>query len=116
MASGSRPSMPSFIPRLKNVMTSDELLEYDQPIRHLVIIGGGVIGMEFASIYHAMGSKVSVIEAQDQLLPAMDKEIALKLKMLMNKRGIDIHTAAKVAGIEPVSYTHLLTVDIQSHC
>lgn len=101
LASGSRPSMPSFLPRLKNVMTSDELLEYDQPIRHLVIIGGGVIGMEFASVYHAMGSKVSVIEAQDQLLPAMDKEIALKLKMLMNKRGIDIHTAAKVAGIEP---------------
>lgn len=100
LASGSRPLMPSFIPRLKNVMSSDELLDYDEPIRHLVIIGGGVIGLEFASIYHALGSKVSIIEAKDQILPNMDKEIALKLKMLMSKRGIDIHTASKVAGIE----------------
>ena len=100
LAAGSQPVMPKFFPQLKNVMTSDELLMYDQAISHLVIIGGGVIGMEFASIYHGLGSKVTVIEAQDQLLPSMDKEIALKLKVLMKQRGVDIHTSAKVASIE----------------
>ena len=66
---------------------------------HLIIIGGGVIGMEFASVYSSLGHGVTVIEALDRILPTMDKEIAQNLKMIMKKRNVDIHTGAKVEEI-----------------
>lgn len=68
---------------------------------HLVIIGGGVIGMEFASIYSSLGHPVTVIEAMDRILPGLDKEIAQNLKMILKKRNVEIHTGAKVEEIQP---------------
>ncbi len=100
IATGSRTFVPP-IPGadLPGVVTSDELLEKDSLFEHLVIIGGGVIGMEFASFYSALGKKVTVIEALPRLLPALDKEISQSLKMLLKKRGVDIHTGARVEEI-----------------
>lgn len=100
IATGSVPAMPP-IPgiHLPNVCSSDSLLERTAVYPRLVIIGGGVIGMEFASIYSALGSQVTVIEAMDRILAAMDKEIAQNLKMILKKRNVDIHTAATVASI-----------------
>ena len=100
IATGSKSIRPSFMPDLKGVMTSDELLNNDKPIQHLVIIGGGVIGVEFASIYHNLNTKVTILEAKEQLLPNMDKEIAQNLKMIFKKRGIEVHTSAFVTKIE----------------
>lgn len=100
IATGSVPSLPP-IPGsdLPGVVTSDELLDKKELFDHLIIIGGGVIGMEFASIYSALGRPVTVIEAMDRILPAMDKEIAQNLKMILKKRNVDIHTGARVEEI-----------------
>ncbi len=100
IATGSKTFVPK-IPgaELAGVYTSDELLEQDVLCDHLVIIGGGVIGMEFASYYSAMGKQVTVIEAMPRILPAMDKETSQSLKMLLKKKGVDIHTGARVEEI-----------------
>ncbi|ANU47471.1 dihydrolipoyl dehydrogenase [Enterocloster clostridioformis] len=100
IATGSVPACPP-IPgsSLSGVVTSDGLLDKKDLFEHLIIIGGGVIGMEFASVYSSLGHGVTVIEALDRILPTMDKEIAQNLKMIMKKRNVDIHTGAKVEEI-----------------
>lgn len=100
IATGSVPAVPP-IPGadLPGVVTSDQLLDQDTLSDRLVIIGGGVIGMEFASIYSALGRQVTVIEALDRILANMDKEISQNLKMIMKKRGADIHAGAAVQEI-----------------
>ena len=100
LATGSRPSVPP-IPGVDNpfVVTSDELLELNYVMPRLVIIGGGVIGVEFAFLYRALDTEVTVIEAMPQLLPNLDREIAQSLKMLMKKRGINVYTGARVEEI-----------------
>ena len=102
ICTGSVPSVPP-IPGidLPNVVNSDALLEKKTVFRRLIIIGGGVIGMEFASIYRDLGSEVTVIEALDRLFGNMDKEFSQSLKMLMKKRGVQIHTGAAVQEIRP---------------
>lgn len=97
-----------------NVVTSDELLDKgDDVYDHLIIIGGGVIGMEFACIYSALGAKVTVIEALDRILANMDKEIAQNLKMILKKRGVDIHANAKVERIEQARDGNLLCTYVE---
>ena len=68
--------------------------------KSLVIIGGGVISVEFASVFASLGCQVTIIEAMPRLIPNMDKEISQNLKMILKKRGVDIHTAASVQKIE----------------
>ncbi len=73
-----------------------------------VIVGGGVIGMELASIWHAMGVKVTVLEYCREILPGIDAEVAKRLRMTMTRRGMEIVTGAEVTAISPegrVSYT-----------
>ena len=102
LASGSIPSVPP-IPGhdLPGVMTSDELLSWNQePFSSLLIIGGGVIGVEFAGIWQALGTKVTVLEALPSLIANMDKELGQSLKQSLKKKGADIHTSAKVQSLE----------------
>lgn len=100
IATGSVPSVPPIQGAdLPNVHTSDTLLDNMKLYRSLTIIGGGVIGMEFASVYSALGVQVTVVEFLDRILANMDKEISQNLKMIMKKRGVDIHTSAKVEKI-----------------
>lgn len=100
IATGSVPSVPP-IPgaKLLDVHTSDSLLENKKNYNSLTIVGGGVIGMEFAAVYCALGVKVTVIEFLDRILANMDKEISQNLKMIMKKRGVDIHTSSRVERI-----------------
>lgn len=101
IATGSVPAAPP-IPGscLKGVVNSDQMLEdTDMSLKSLVIIGGGVIGMEFAQIYSDIGCQVTVLEAMERILPGMDREIAQNLKMIGKKRNIDIHTGAMVKEI-----------------
>lgn len=102
IATGSKPARPLIAGiDLPGVVTSDELLTGDSQIyQKIVIIGGGVIGMEFAAIYQALGAEVTVIEAMDRILPTMDKEIAQNLAMILKKRGVKIYTGARVEKIE----------------
>ncbi len=95
IATGSVPAeLPVEGAELTGVFNSDQLLSRQEPCKKLVIIGGGVIGMEFASIYQALGTEVVVLEAMDRILSNMDKEIGQNLKMILKKRGVVIHTQA----------------------
>jgi dihydrolipoamide dehydrogenase len=101
IAAGSVPVKPP-IPGLDlpGVMTSDEILEQaGTAYKKLTIIGGGVIGVEFAAIFNDLGCEVTVIEAADRILPALDREISQNLSMIMKKRGINIYAAAAVEQI-----------------
>ncbi|MEM1484734.1 dihydrolipoyl dehydrogenase [Oscillospiraceae bacterium PP1C4] len=98
IATGSKPAMPP-IDGIEHTVTSDELLFEAKSYQRLTIIGGGVIGMEFASLYSALGCEVTVIEAADRILPAMDREIAQNLSLILKKRGVKVFTSAKVERI-----------------
>ena len=84
---------------LRGIESSSSLLERSNLYKSLIIIGGGVIGMEFASLYADFEVPVTVIEAAGRILPAMDREISQNLKMILTKRGADIHTSAKLLRI-----------------
>ena len=99
IATGSVPALPP-IPGLEHAVTSDELLDRPRQLDSLVIIGGGVIGMEFASLYHALGCRVTVLEAMDRILPNLDREICQNLTMILKKQGVEIVTSARVTGVE----------------
>ncbi len=100
IATGSEAKMPP-IGRLdkERVMTSTELLAVDHVPESLVIIGAGVIGMEFASIFQTFGSEVTVIEYLKECLPMLDSDIAKRLRKSMEKRGITFHMQAGVTAI-----------------
>lgn len=100
IATGSKP----YIPEIKgisneNVVTSDELLSLNKFFDRLVIVGGGVIGVEFATIYQSFGCKVEIVEAMDRILPLMDKEISQTIALNLKKKGVKIHTGVKVTEI-----------------
>ena len=100
IAAGSSPLRPP-IPGIdaEGVWTSDELLD-GRFVKELTIVGGGVIGMEFASLYAALGSKVTVIEALDRVLATVDREIGQNLSMILKKRGVVIRTGCRVSSFE----------------
>lgn len=101
LAAGSVPAVPPIKGAdLPGVVTSDALLEQDGlDCQRLLIIGGGVIGVEMASIYASLGKEVTIVEAAERILPPMDREISQNLSMIMKKRGIEILTGALVSEI-----------------
>lgn len=78
----------------EGVLTSTEMLSLDAVPRRLCVIGGGVIGLEFASIFNAFGSEVTVVEFCKEVLPNFDRDIAKRLRTALKKRGIVFHTSA----------------------
>lgn len=123
VATGSSPSsLPISGFELPGVINSDKVLDGNQltanrldtdgcleqedsgAARDIVIIGGGVIGMEMATVYSNLGLPVTVLEAMDRILPSMDKEIAQNLKMIMKKRGVEIITSAHVTHVEEMAH------------
>ncbi|MDE6443477.1 MAG: NAD(P)/FAD-dependent oxidoreductase, partial [Muribaculaceae bacterium] len=84
---------------LEGVLDSTALLNIEGIPASLTIIGGGVIGMEFASIFHQMGSNVTVVEYMKQILPPFDSDIAKRLKQNLTKKGIKIVTGASAKEI-----------------
>lgn len=98
IATGSQPAVLR-LPGGDSALSSDDLLSLSKLPESLVIVGGGVIGMEFASIFASFGVKITVIEYCDEILPPFDKEIAKRLRTSLKRRGIDIITGAKVTGI-----------------
>ena len=80
-------------------MTSTELLAVDHVPESLVIVGAGVIGMEFAGIFQTFGSEVTVVEYLKECLPMLDSDIAKRLRKSMEKRGVTFHMQAGVTAI-----------------
>ncbi|MBE5056655.1 dihydrolipoyl dehydrogenase [Pseudoflavonifractor sp. DSM 107456] len=113
VAAGSIPSRPP-IPGLDlpGVVTSDELLDDISPRDSMVIIGGGVIGVELATVWAAMGTKVVIVEALERILANLDREISQSVSMQLKKQGVEIYTSAMVSrlteedGRLTVHFTH----------
>lgn len=98
IATGSKPVLPGIEGvDLPDVVTSDQLLARDGKLYHkLLIVGGGVIGVEFATIYRELGCEVEIVEAMDRILPNMEKEISQSVAMSLKKKGVSIHTKSRV--------------------
>ncbi|HHU29019.1 TPA: dihydrolipoyl dehydrogenase [bacterium] len=79
------------------------LLNIDDLPKHLIIVGGGVIGIEFASIFSTFNVKVSVVEYMDNILPNLDEELSKKIKLMLKKQGIDIYNNALVTKVSEVN-------------
>lgn len=101
LATGSEPLIPSFIKGIEQhgVMTSTQALSLTEIPSSTVVIGGGVIGVEFATMLSAAGSKVQILELQDRILPSEDEEIASKLLKILKRQGIKFKLSAKVSEI-----------------
>jgi dihydrolipoamide dehydrogenase len=102
LAAGSAPRIiPSFQPDGKVILTSDEVLDLDTIPSSVVVIGGGAIGCEFASMMADLGSKVTLLEAMPGILPGCDKDVANVVVKSFQKRGITLRTGVSVQGHEP---------------
>ena len=101
LATGARARvLPGFEPDGKLVLTYREAMVQEALPKTLAIVGSGAIGMEFASFYNTLGSKVTVIEAMDRILPAEDAEISGLAKKSFEKQGMAIHVGAKLAKLD----------------
>lgn len=101
IATGSKPSSLPFINiDKKRVITSTEALTLKEVPKHLVIIGGGVIGLELGSVYARLGAKVSVVEFLDRIIPGMDGSMSKELTKSLKKLGFDFYLKHKVTGVE----------------
>lgn len=101
IATGSKPASLPFIKLDKErVMTSTEGLKLPEVPKNLLVIGGGIIGLELGSVYNRLGSKVTVIEYADKIGGAMDSEICKELQRVLKKQGMVIETSMKVNFVE----------------
>lgn len=101
IATGSKPANLPFIKLDKQrIITSTEALEMKEVPKHMIIIGGGVIGMELGSVYGRLGAKVSVVEYMDGIIPSMDRTMGKELQKSLSKLGFDFYLKHKVTGVE----------------
>ena len=101
IATGSKPTALPFAPfDKKRIISSTEALELKEVPKHLIVVGGGVIGMELGSVYARIGSKVSVVEFLDSLIPTMDGTMGKELLKVTKKLGMDFYLGHKVTAIE----------------
>jgi dihydrolipoamide dehydrogenase len=101
IATGSKPaSLPFISIDKKRIITSTEALKMKEIPKHLIVIGGGVIGMELGSVYGRLGAKVSVVEYMDSIIPTMDKSLGKELQKSLKKIGFEFFLKHKVTGVE----------------
>lgn len=113
IATGSKPSSLPFITiDKKRVITSTEALELKEIPKHLVVIGGGVIGLELGSVYARLGAKVSVVEYMDSIIPTMDSTLGRELKKVLGKLGFEFYLKHKVTEVKGAAKT--VTVKAES--
>lgn len=100
IATGSKPSNLPFITLDKErVITSTEALKLKEVPKHLVIIGGGVIGIELGQVYLRLGAQVSVVEFMDRIIPGMDGALSKELTKVLKKQGMKFYTSHKVKSV-----------------
>lgn len=101
IATGSKPSSLPFIKIDKErIITSTEALELKEIPKHLIVIGGGVIGLELGQVYLRLGSQVSVVEYLDRIIPGMDGALSKELTKVLKKQGMKFYTSHKVKSVE----------------
>ena len=100
IATGSKPSSLPFIQvDKKRVITSTEALKLTEVPKHLVIVGGGVIGLELGSVYARLGAQVSVVEYMDSIIPTMDRTMGKELAKVLKKEGVKFYLSHKVKAV-----------------
>ncbi len=103
IATGSKPSALPFAKIDKErIITSTEALKLKEIPKHLIIIGGGVIGLELGQVYKRLGSEVTVVEYMDRIIPSMDKGLSKELTKVLKKQKFKINTSHKVASVKRV--------------
>ncbi len=100
IAVGSRPVQLPFLPKDPRIIDSTGALELKDIPKRMLVIGGGIIGMEMATVYHALGSKISVVELTEGLLPGVDRDIVAPLQKRVQKRYENILLETKVTQVE----------------
>jgi len=109
IATGSRPAELSSLKfDGKKIISSDDILNLKEIPGSLLIVGGGVIGCEFASLFAALGAQVEIVEKMPQILPGFDSEIARKITSIFKKKGIKVNTAADVTNVDLNSFDLVL--------
>lgn len=112
IATGSEvSSLPGVTPDGEVIVTSTEALALASVPRHLVVIGGGYIGLEMGSVWRRLGSKVTVVEYAPRIVPAMDVEVANAFAKVLKKQGMTIHTDTKVTGVARKGAGAVVTVE-----
>jgi len=100
IAAGSQAvKLPNFPWDDKRVMDSTDALELAEVPGKLLVVGGGIIGLEMATVYAALGSKVTVVEFMDQLMPGADKDLVKPLADRLKKQGVEVHLKTKASGV-----------------
>ncbi|UOQ47504.1 dihydrolipoyl dehydrogenase [Gracilibacillus caseinilyticus] len=108
IATGSSPAvLPSIKSDHEDILTSDDLVNLTELPASIVIVGGGVIGIEWASFLHDAGVEVTILEAQEHILPMFDQEITKQLKRSLEKKGITIVEQAKIESATKTEATKL---------
>jgi dihydrolipoamide dehydrogenase len=101
IATGSKPSSLPFITIDKErIITSTEALKLKEVPKHLIIIGGGVIGIELGQVYLRLGAQVSVVEFMDRIIPGMDGSLSKELTKVLKKQGMKFYVSHKVKSVE----------------
>lgn len=101
IATGSKPSTLPFIEiDKKRIITSTEALNLKEIPKHLIVIGGGVIGLELGSVYLRLGSKVTVVEYMDKIIPGMDGALSKELQKVLKKQGMKFELSTAVSGVK----------------
>lgn len=100
IATGSKPlSIPPIPIDKKRIITSTEALNLPEVPKHMIVIGGGVIGMELGSVYARLGAKITVVEYADSIIPTMDKTMGKELQKVLKKEGFEFNYKTKVTGV-----------------
>ena len=99
LAMGSAPAKPP-VPGMETAYTSDDVLAAKFIVSTVIIIGGGVIGIEFATLFASLGRKVTIVEMMPDILPGVIPEITSKTKAILKKKGVEFILGAKVTGIQ----------------
>ena len=101
IATGSKPTKLPFADfDGERIISSTEALKLSEVPKHLVVVGGGVIGLELGQVYNRLGAKVTVIEYQDRIIPNMDSSLSKELTKVFKKSGVKVNTSHKVSSIE----------------
>ncbi len=101
IATGSKPSSLPFIKLdKKRIITSTEALELKEVPKHLIVIGGGVIGLELGQVYKRLGAEVTVVEFMDRIVPGMDKALSKELTKVLKKQKVKFNLSHKVTTVE----------------
>ena len=110
---GTRPLIPS-IPGLREsgFLTSESIMELEDLPEHLIVLGSGYIGLEFAQMFHRFGSRVTVVGQSEQILSQQDSDIAIAVQTLLQRDGIEFLLNAKVFSVERTDHTTELQIQI----